>query len=371
MPSEAGRSYAQGVSYRLRLPASVRLSTVSKVGIIVSSLAALIGFVIAPLEPTVHMVLAGLGGLLVFPLSIYIVFVGSLKGGGPRRGLQAVPPVTAVTLSILSIPVALAGSWAWRLIAIASLTALALHVYLQLWAWRRREPRLPLLYPPLAGIVALAPEAPFIQQMLALALHYAAGMIMVVSPMTFARNYRVDPSRPYTYIPLAMNALSLGVLIVSGPGWAYGLLALTSVLAYFYFISVWRALPLAMSGARKGDIRGWALAYGAASHLASLAVLLLTFTVYLAGRLDLLGLLHMVVMGFVGVHVYMYIPLMLPSILRIKLASTMIPIPPLGMAAASLLRPWAPLPSYMLLLLSTLALIALFLPLTKIKLGMR
>ena len=365
MPRKIGRSYTPTIFYRRGLPASIRLSAVSRVGVIASSILAIIGFTIAPLKPPIHMALTGLAGLLAFPLSVYIVFVGSLRGGGPRKGFRAIPPVTATALSILAILAALAGSGTWRLLAAASLIALSLHVYLETGAWRRREPKLPLLYPPLAGIAALAPEGPFTQHMLALALHYATGMIMVVSPMTFARNYGIDPSRPSTYIPLTINSLSLGVYLLSGLGWGYGLLALSSILIYFYSIKVWKALPLAVKGVGKGDARGWALAYGAVSHLASLAAMLLAFTAYLAGKLDSLNLLHMVAMGFVGVHIYMYTPFMLPSILRVRVAPTMIPIPPLGMAAASLLRPWAPLPSYTLLLISTLALIALFTPLAR------
>ena len=357
-----GRSYARKPSSgRLTRP-SVRLSSISRAGVITSSIAALIGFILAPLEPPVHMALAGLGGLLAFPLSVYIVFVGSLRGGGPRRGLRALPPVAAVALSILAIPAVIAGYDAWRPLAVASLLSLTAHVYLEVRVWKRREPRLPLLYPPIAGLASLLPEASFTQYMLALALHYAAGMIMVVSPMTFARNYKIDPSKPITYTPIAVNAVSLGIYAAVGPSKMYILTALASVLTYFYSIKVWRALPLILQGLSKGGAGGWALAYGSTSHIASLAAMVLASTVYAVGNLDDLIMLHLIAMGFVGVHVYMYTPLMIPSILRVRVTPTMIPVPPLGMAIASILRPWAPLLSYAFLLASTLFLISFFVP---------
>lgn len=335
----------------------VKLSRVSTLGIIAALVFTLPGLLLAPYSPPTHMGLVGLGAGLLFPTAMYVTFTGSLKSGLPRRGVEALAPIASVSLASATLPLYLAGLQYWRILASLSLLLLALHARLQVRGWRRREPRWALLYPPLSGLLASLCGCGLVEWMLGLGLFYAAPMVIVVSLLTVSRNYGVDPSRPMVYLPLALTSAGLVLALAGVPG--YELVAGAGLLLYFPSLRVWRAPRLIARGLSTGGPGGGALVYMGVSHLASLASQLL----WLA-PLDLLSRVHVVYIGFIGVHIFLHAPLMLPQVARIRLAKDYIPpLPPILLAASSIARPWEPHASYLLLAASLALLLIQFRPL--------
>ncbi|MCE4601646.1 MAG: hypothetical protein F7B18_00510 [Desulfurococcales archaeon] len=335
----------------------LKLSRISTLGIALSIVLVLPGLLAAPRLATLHMGLVGLGAGLLFPTSMYVTFTGSLKSGLPRRGMEAAAPLVSVLMAAASIPLYLAGHPEWRLSAISGLLLLALHVWFQARGWRRREPRVVLLYPPLAGVAGLVCGCGVVESMLRLGLFYAAPMVIVVSLLTVSRNYGVDPSKLWVYSPLAVNAASL-VLATAGYSW-YPIVAGLGLLLYFAVLRIWRATSLVARGLRLGGPGGGALVYMGMSHISSLASQLL----WLA-PLDLLSMVHVAYIGFIGVHIFLHAPLMLPQVVRVRLAKVYVPpLPPILLAMAAVARPWLPSASYALMVASLALLLAQFRPL--------
>ncbi|MCE4615682.1 MAG: hypothetical protein F7C09_01275 [Aeropyrum sp.] len=333
---------------------SIKLSRISTIGIAFSVVIVLPGLVSARFSPDFHLGLVGLGAGLIFPLSMYITFTGSLKSGRPRRGLEALLPIMAVALASSSVIAYLAGG-PFRLLASSSLIALLGHTLMQVRGWRRGEPRLAILYPPLAGLASSLCDCSTVEWMLVLALFFAGAMVIVVSLFTVSRNYGVKPSRIFVWTPLALNAAGLAALHLGGP---WTLLGVASMILYFAVLGVYKAPQVLARGLSIGGPGGGALAYTSASHLASLAPTLLA----LYPGLDLLSRLHLIYIGFIGVHIFLHAPLMLPQILRIKLSKTYTPLPTVLLAAAALARPWYGELSYLLVLASLAVLLAQFRP---------
>ncbi|MEB3862217.1 MAG: hypothetical protein GSR84_08370 [Desulfurococcales archaeon] len=335
----------------------LKLSRISTLGIALSVVLVIPGLLAAPRLATLHMGLVGLGAGLLFPTAMYITFTGSLKSGLPRRGVEAAVPLASVLLAAASLPLYLAGHPGWRASAVGGLLFLALHSWLQARGWRRREPWFVLLYPSLAGAAGLACGCGVVESMLRVGLFYAAPMVVVVSLLTVSRNYGVDPSRPWVYSPLALNAVSL-VLAVAGYSW-YPVVSGLGLLLYFAVLRVWRAPSLVARGLRIGGPGGGALVYMGVSHLSSLASQLL----WLAS-LDVLSMVHVVYIGFVGVHIFLHAPLMLPQVVRVRLAKVYVPpLPPILLAMAAVARPWLPGMSYALMVASLILLLVQFRPL--------
>ncbi len=317
------------------------------------------GLILAPKAPGAHMGLVGLGAGLLFPLSMYISFTGSLKSGRPRSGFEAVVPVVAVVLAASSLAAYLLGL-RYRVLAGMAMAALVLHAFMQVRGWRRREPWQVLLYPPLAGALFSACDCGLVEWMLGLGVFYASSMVMVVSLFTVSRNYGVDPSRPLVWAPLAVNAVALGILYYGGP-WV--LVAALSLLLYFVVLRVYRAPSLIARGLSIGGPGGGALVYMASSHTASVAPTLLLFY----PGFDLLSKLHLAYIGFVGVHIFLHAPLMLPQIVRVKLAKDYTPLPTVLLSMAALARPWNGDLAYILVVASLAVLATQFRPLGLIR----
>ncbi|BAA80208.2 hypothetical protein APE_1219.1 [Aeropyrum pernix K1] len=336
----------------------VKLSTAALPGIALGLGGGLLGVVLAPLAPGLHMGLVGLGLGLVFPLSMYIVFTGSLKSGAPRRGVEALAPVLAVSSAILSLLLYLAGL-PWRPLAASALAFLGLHTLLQLVGWRRREPRWPLLYPPIAGAVSLALPLEglgVVELMLRIGLYLDAPMILVVSLYTVARNYGRRPTSQLMAAVLAPNALALALAIL-GLG-LHATLALAGLLAYYPALGLHRAPELLRRASRLPGPAGGTLRYMAASHLLTIPPMLLS----LHPQATMLVKLHLLYIGFIGVHIILHAPLLLPQVARVKLSKNYQPIPPALLSAGAIVRAVAPDVSYIIVLAALAAAAVQFRP---------
>ncbi|WP_131159880.1 hypothetical protein [Aeropyrum pernix] len=336
----------------------VKLSTVVIPGVAVGLGGGLLGIVLAPLAPGLHMGLVGLGLGLVFPLSMYVVFTGSLKSGAPRRGLEALAPVLAVSSAILSLLLYPAGL-PWRPLAASALAFLGLHTLLQLVGWGRREPGWPLLYPPIAGAVSLAlpPEGlGVVELMLRIGLYLDAPMILVVSLYTVARNYGRRPTSRLMAAVLAPNALALALAIL-GLG-LHATLALAGLLAYYPALGLHRAPELLRRASRLPGPAGGTLRYMAASHLLTIPPMLLS----LHPQATMLVKLHLLYIGFIGVHIILHAPLLLPQVARVKLSKNYQPIPPALLSAGAIVRAVAPDASYIIVLAALAAAAVQFRP---------
>ena len=333
----------------------IRLSWISTCGIIASLIAVSSGIALAPARAGIHMRLLGLGAGLLFPLSMYIVFTGSLRGGYTRRGVEALAPILAVCLSIAGLALSIAGHGLWRLLVFAGLASLLLHVYLQVRGWGRREPRPPLLYPPIAGMLALLAREPFTVYALAIGLFFSSSMIIVVSLLTLSRNYGTDPGRPRAYTPLALNAAGLALYLSGSQYWVPA--AALSLLAYYAFLGLHRL----------GRVKPIpALRYMVASHILSLATVAGLLASIHAG-LGIIPVIHFIYMGFIGIHILLHAPLMIPQVARIRLAKNYGPAPPLLMASASYARPFHEHLSLLLVVLSLITLLIQFRPIGLVK----
>jgi len=330
--------------------AGIRLSSVSKAGLYAAIPSAAAGIALAPVDWRLHAALAGLGGGLLFPLSVYIVFVGSLVGGGARRGARALPAPLSVASAAAAMAAAAVGLGLWLPLASISLAALAAHVVVEAGYWRRRESWLPLLYPPLSGMLALASSSGgLVDSLLRLALYLDAPMIMAVAPMTVARNFGVRPWSPATLAPLIVNAAALAAAVAGSR--LHTVLAAASMAVYFASVRVDRMLA-ALAQGRGSGVRAAAVRYAATGVLASLPPALL-LAVLTAGGADRVALLHAALVGFAAVHIYTYSPLMLPRILKTGAPRSLAPIPPAAVSAAALLRPWLPHAAYTMMLAAT------------------
>jgi hypothetical protein len=117
-----------------------------------------------------------------------------------------------------------------------------------------------------------------------------------------------------------------------------------SLAAHFPAVGAHRAPALALEGLRRGGAGGAALAYIAASHMASAAAVAAS----LAPWWGFIARIHFAYMGFIGVHILLHAPLMMPQILGVRLAKAYYPAPPALMSAAAIARPLEPSLSFAL-----------------------
>ncbi len=348
----------------------IKLSRIATTGIIVSLAYTLLGIIIHEPPALFHPSLAGLGGLLVFPTAMYIVFTGSLKSGRPRTGLEAAVPSLAVALTGLAPLVAVfMGSQAASIMAAAGLGSLAVHTLFQIRGWRRPESRILLLYPPLAGAIAytLAAVSPYTGSLTPpsiAGLVYAASMIYLVSLYTIARNYGTSPTMPWVHVPFLIHTPTIPLAYTSNIQY----MTTTAALAGLAYMTITgypqKVTDLIQRARRLKEPARSTLHYTLASHTVAYASLLLALITALTG--DTLAGLHYVTLGFAGAQILLHAPLMLPQVTGVVLNKDYKPIPLVLILAAAIARDHAPWASTMIVILALAEAAVQFRPRSKI-----
>lgn len=345
----------------------IKLSRIATLGAAVSIIYTIIGVLVHEPPVRLHPSLAGLGGLLLFPTSMYIVFTGSLKSGRPREGPEALAPVLAVLFTGIA-PLAgyLAGITVASAAAALGLTALLAHVAFQVQGWRRPEPRLLLFYPPAAGLAgymlaAASPGAGVLMPPAVAGLVYSASMIYVVSLYTIARNYGVTPRGARVYVPFLAHAPSVSTVYKGGIE-AMIVAAALSGLVYMLAMGYPHRIPyVAKRAGRLREPARSSLYYMLASHTVAFVSLVLALAAVAGG--DGLAGLHYVTLGFAGAHILLHAPLMLPQVTGVVLKKDYRPLPPLLVLASAIARDVIPWASTLLVVLAFVEALVQFRPL--------
>lgn len=192
--------------------------------------------------------------------------------------------------------------------------------------------------------------------MLRIGLYLDAPMILVVSLYTVARNYGRRPTTPLMAAVLAPNALALG-LAAPGQG-LHATLALAGLLAYYPALGLHRAPELLRRASSLPGPAGDAVRYMVVSHLLTIPPMLLS----LHPQATVLARIHLLYIGFIGVHIILHAPLLLPQVARVKLSKNYQPIPPALLSAGAVVRAVAPEISYMIVLAALAAAAVQFRP---------
>lgn len=337
-------------------PPGLHVGLLAAVGMAVAAIAFLPGLLLAPWSPRIHIAMAGLAGGYVFPSMVYVTLVTVMASGSPRRGLEALVALLSVALPGAAPPSLLAGGPLEASIALAAAAAAKLaHAALQL-----RRPRMRLrdfrhLVPaPPAGLLAASLAAmargdPGVEEVAAAAFSgFTLPAIALLSPATVSSVYR-----PGRVGRLASQHLSLAgipgglILYLYGPEAA---LAAGLAAALLYLAPL---LPLAPSRLPAGG----APRYVAASHLSAAAAAAAGLAHTAVSGLDFIALVHSAYAGFAGPHAVMHVTVRGGEVpLTVKPRFWPIPAPAL-LAFSAILRPYAPLESWLLAISSVAALL--------------
>ncbi len=316
----------------------VKLSRISTLGIFLGLVYALAGIISAYFEPPYHIALLGLGVGLLFPSSIYITFTGSLKSGLPRRGMEAVTPILAVLAASLAPPYSLISLNGGLTLGVLAVILLGAHVYFQVVDWRRRESRLLFFYPVFSGVVGLTVSIirgyGVIERLAISGVSIAVSMVYTVSLTTIARNYGFDPSRRIAHTPFALLLLGLAIYAYD-PGYSLSIIS-TSMILYYLVLGIHRA-AFVLERARRGPpVLAATFRYMVTAHILSLLASIGALYSSLTG--NILIAIHYIFIGFIGLHILLHAPLMLPQITGVILRKNYNPSPLILLALASIIR---------------------------------
>jgi len=330
----------------------VSVGRLARVGLIASITLSLTALLLASFKPQAHMILASTAIPLTFPLTVYIPFLAGLRGGSPRRGFEGLAAVAAVTLSVMTPLVALLLTYDISLL-VGSLSLIVALYFALLQVRGRREPLILFAYPLLAGFTGLVYSAlrdlTVVEVAFIIAISFTIPLIFTVSMMSMSRNYRI-PLRPARiYIPLALNALSLATYTYSG---AAGLALLTLfLLSHFIAIGYYNFPELLRVAKSSTPLFKSASIYIVFGHTTALASVILLAHHIVVGASNVI-LLHDIYMGFIGAHIFLHTPLMIPFMMSLKSSKRYNPAPLILLLLATILRPISPSLSYLVLLLS-------------------
>lgn len=339
----------------------ISIGNLAKVTITSSILIALIAILLSRFNPIAHATLVGLTVSITFPLTVYIPFVAGLKGGSPRGGFEGASAIIGAGLALLSPILALYSLGLPLILAIASMTSTLYFTLLQIRG--RSEPHILFLYPLLVGmfglIYSIVGDLDVISVALVMAMTFTTPLIFTVSTMSMTRNYRVPISPPRVYIPLALNLISFLALTYAE---TLGLLLFTLFLIS-HFISIgYYNFPSLLARAKTSTPLFKAVSrYIVTGHTTALvATVLLAYHVLTEAPRVIV--VHTVYMGFIGSHIFLHVPLMIPFMLGIGSSKRYNPIPFALLLVATILRPVNPDLAYIGIVLSLLSLIIVIKP---------
>ncbi len=316
-------------------------------------------------EPRVHMALLGLGAAYVFAAGVAIVYAASFRGAGPREELLLIHVASTVVLPLVA-------GYFWDYVApvllVSAVSGLyAIYVYVRSVGGDARVPALLLCYPYLAVVpLALLLQAGRVWLLdfyLLLAYLFPVPMIYAVSLHSFPKTYGYRFSWPWTAATLLTHVAG-ATLSLAGLQAGFVLMA-ASMVPYLLAIGIHR-VPEALGFASKlGSAARKAHTYLVTGYLfaaaAAIYVLYLQVMAYL-GDAPLLQVIHAVLMGFVGMHIYTHAPLMLPVMLATPTARRYTPTPYMLLLASTLARYPYPDLSYGLMVASLVALVLVVKP---------
>ena len=311
-------------------------------------------------EPRVHMGLMGLGAAYVFAAGVAVVYAASFRGVGPREEFMAVH-----TSSTVVLPLVAAYFWDYLAPVLAVSAASGLYTvyrYVGRVEGDARVPALLLCYPyiavlPLAALL-YAGSVGFLEFYLLLAYLFPVPMIYAVSLHSFPKTYGYTFNAPWAGVMLALHALGVAAAL-AGFREGYVLMA-GSMVPYLLAIGLYRVSEAAGFASRLGGAARRAHNYLVMGYVfAAVAVAYALYVQVLAylGEAPVLQVIHAVLMGFVGMHIYTHAPLMLPVMLATPTARRYSPAPYVLLLAATLSRYWHPEASYVLMALSLAALV--------------
>jgi hypothetical protein len=342
--------------------AAVLYRSVSQVGIVLSLFYLVLGLALALLgSRLLHIAFMAFGFLPSFTYSIASSYVASLA----RTSASDIAIATAVTWSA---PLAslLSPKWPLLLLGLAS-------AYMAVSTAVRYSGRVPARFRPsilavsaaygsmgLFGVVAgLTGNLGIVPAGLGVALASAVGMIYAVTWHSLPRTFGDAGSLPGLVALYAAHYSSLAVLALGRTGPALMLLGAGLLLYGFSsnfhrlgrYISASRSAP--EGPARKGRLY---FAWGHVMVAASIAAVLVLIAAYTAGEARLATLVHAISVGFVGMHIYIHVPMMLPSLFGIRAPGLFTRMPFLLLLVSSLLWPISP-QAFMALFVASAALV--------------
>ncbi len=339
----------------------VGIGRLARVGLTASIVLGLTALFLAPFKPQAHMAIASTAIPITFPLTVYIPFLAGLKGGSPRRGIEGLLAVTAAMLAIITPLVAL---YTYKVALLIGALSLLTTLYFALLQVRgRREPLILFTYPLLAGFIGLSysvfRDLTVVETALLVASSFTTPLIFTVSIMTMSRNYRVSLRPARIYIPLALNALSLAILAYSKiAGLA---LLVIFLLSHFIAMGYYKSPELLRVAGTSTPLFKSVVRYIVFGHTTALiSVILLAYHIVVGA--DEIILVHDIYMGFIGAHVFLHTPLMIPFMAGVKSSKRYTPASFTSLLLATILRPISPELSYLLLLLGLVALILVVKP---------
>ncbi len=323
----------------------------SRLGIVVSLAMLTAGLFSAYIgELHFHMYLLGSGVLVGFVASIASAYVASAAG----RMLSRMPKPLLLALAVPPLPLALSpiAALANRIIWAVYIAAfLAPTIPPTLWVTRqvKGSVRLSMIGVTVTKIMAIAylivlalasRDVEEIWALLGLLAAYPIPMIYSVSINSFPSTYKMQPLGFLYPLLFALNILSLALLL-SGHK-LYMLLVLALALAlYFPAIGFHRVIRIIVHIGKLKGVPRRVHAYFLEGHFYALLALAYYATLV---ALQLLNtsvpipcIIHALALGFIGAHIYVHAPLMVPVVLGVRTARryTILPYTLLAMASAS------------------------------------
>jgi len=333
----------------------VSVGSLARVGISLSIAMSIAAILLSRFDPATHSAIASLALSTSFPLTVYIPFAAGLKGGSPRGGVEGLLSIISVALALLAPPLALYSKVAATTAASLGLVAATLFTWMQIGG--RREPKLLFLYPPLAGALGMAYSTIRGLDVTGIALisamSFTTPLIFTVSMMSTSRNYRVPATHMRVYVPIAVNAISLLSLAYSETL----SLALYTLFLFTHFIAIgYYRFPHLLNLAKSSTpTYRAAITYMVAGHTSALLSAVLA-AYHLAAGAPKVILIHMIYMGFIGSHIFLHTPLMIPFMLGVGSSRRYNVTPFIALLAALITRPIQPDVAYILVIVSLAAL---------------
>lgn len=316
-------------------------------------------------EPRVHMALLGLGAAYVFAAGVAIVYAASFRGAGPRGEALLIHVVSTAVLPLVA-------GYFWGYVAPVLLVSAAsgfytVYKYVGGVGGDARVPALLLCYPYLAvaplALILQAGRVWLLEFYLLLAYLFPVPMIYAVSLHSFPKTYGHTFSRPWATLTLLAHVAG-AVLALTGLQAGFVLMAASMVL-YLPAIGIHRVPEALEFASRLGSVARKAHTYLVTGYVFAAAAAIYTICLqalaYL-GYAPLLQVIHAVLMGFVGMHIYTHAPLMLPVMLATPTARRYTPAPYALLLAATLARYAFPDASYVLMVASLAALVLVVKP---------
>lgn len=307
-----------------------------------------LGLALAPLgSRLLHIAFLAFGFLPSFTYSIASSYVASLA----RTSASDIAIATAATWSA---PLAslLSPKWSLLLLGLAS-------AYMAVSTAVRYSGRVPARFRPsilavsaaygsmgLFGVMAgLTGKLGIVPAGLGVVLASAVGMIYAVTWHSLPRTFRDTGSLPGLVALYAVHYSSLAALAFGRTGPA--LMLLGAGLLLYGFSSNFHKLGKYVSASRsapEGPARRGRLyfAWGHVMVAASIAAILVLIAAHMAGEARLATLVHAIPVGFVGMHIYIHVPMMLPPLFGIKAPGVFTRAPFPLLLVSSLLWPISP-----------------------------